>query len=190
MSLSSSLCLQSLFVRFLVFSMFDLNFAVDMYFCLFVCTLFNCFICYFGFWSLDSFSFVLLGFCRFGFGLNKASFLFSLTLHPVLICIWVHLQFSPLKRDVVAAAALGLGPGLGPFAVCSTSETFTQRRIRRIGAGSPHSNGSVNGADSHVFSIIYPCWSTLASWVAEETWRRHADKCKHWWTRAANSLLW
>ncbi|XP_036947969.1 transient receptor potential cation channel subfamily M member 7-like isoform X1 [Acanthopagrus latus] len=28
----------------------------------------------------------------------------------------------------------------------STSETFTQRRVRRIGAGSPHANGSVTGA--------------------------------------------
>ena len=35
---------------FCYFSMFDLNFA----------TLFSCFICYFVFWSLDSFSFVLL----------------------------------------------------------------------------------------------------------------------------------
>ena len=38
----------------------------------------------------------------------------------------------------------------------SASETFTQRRVRRIDAGSPHANGSVNGAinSRHLLSQV------------------------------------
>lgn len=59
-SLCFRLCLQSpvLDFDFCFFSMSVLNFAVDLYFALFVCTLFDCFICYFVFWSLVPFSFV------------------------------------------------------------------------------------------------------------------------------------
>ena len=36
----------------------------------------------------------------------------------------------------------------------STSETFTQRRVRRIGAGSPHANGSVTGARVSMYPTV------------------------------------
>ena len=56
--------------------------------CLFVGTLVFCY--FVSFWSLDSFSFVLLVFVDFGFCLIKLAFCFPLILPPVCICIWVH----------------------------------------------------------------------------------------------------
>ena len=47
-----------------------------------------------------------------------------------------HLWFYLWRRIRAAAKILPL----------AASETFTQRRMQRIGAGSPHSKGSVNGA--------------------------------------------
>ena len=45
------------------FAFFDLNFGFDLYFTFFLHAFLYCFLCYFGFWSLDLFCFMALGFC-------------------------------------------------------------------------------------------------------------------------------
>ena len=64
-------------------------------------------------------------------------------LHVYAYCIYCIKDNSPFHTETLHYLHSGGSPDLTPLAA---SEKFTQRQMRRIGAGSLHPNGTVNGA--------------------------------------------
>ena len=86
--------------------------------------------------------------------------------HVTLLCgtfLYIQLSEGPVQLldcQIGRSAALVLPPMAdqhrSDISPLTASETFTQRRRQRTGAGSPHSNGSVNGARIRYLNSAFP----------------------------------